>query len=36
LITLQLPKAALFSINLGAMATGDFIGIAYQSKNQTR
>lgn len=35
LITLQLPKAALFSINLGAMATGDFIGIAYQSKNQT-
>ena len=32
LIKLQLPKAALFSINLGAMATGDFIGIAYQSK----
>jgi hypothetical protein len=32
LITLQFPKAVLFSINLGAMATGDFIGIAYQSK----
>lgn len=32
LITLQLPRVVPFSINLGAMATGDFIGIAYKQK----